>query len=83
MNTFMYELNSKTKEMAKYMLGVSYEEFVDVEYDELDSSNYKPSYISGDDERIIGRGNPLLAREEFLVMDEVDAFLTEVSNANK
>ena len=79
----MYELKTKTKEMAEYMLGVSYERFIDVEYDDYDSTDNKPSYLPSDDERVIGRGNPQLARGEFLPMSEVDDFLTEVCNVNK
>ena len=36
----------------------------------------KCAFLPEDDDRIIGRGNPLLARNEFLTMDEVDKELS-------
>ena len=73
----MYDLKDKTKEMASYILGMKYNQFIDMDYDEeseyLDNtSEKKPVFAVEEDERIIGRGSPFLARGEFLTMDEVD-----------
>ena len=73
----MYELKEKTKKMAAFTVGINYEQFIDFDYsDELayinQSNTKKCDFLPEDDERIIGRGNPLLARNEFLTMDEVN-----------
>ncbi len=74
----MYELKEKTKRMIEVMLGIPYEKYVDVDYND---SLVKPEtieFLPETDARIIGRGNPLLARNEFLTMDEVDKVLGEL-----
>lgn len=74
----MYKLNEKTKKMVGITLGIPYEQYVDVNYNE---SSLKPKTIEfapETDARIVGRGNPLLARNEFLTMDEVDKVLGDL-----
>lgn len=73
----MYKLKDKTKEMASFTIGINSEEFLNFDYDDeinfLEQfHNKKCAFLAEEDNRIIGRGNPLLARNEFLTMDEVD-----------
>lgn len=76
----MYTLKEKTKEMASTVLGINSEIFIDSDYDEeinFLNDNGKCSFVPEKDERVIGRGNPLLARGEFLTMDEVNRSFDE------
>lgn len=77
----MYNLKEKTKELASFTIGINCDSFADFDYDE--EINYlnqfgkrKCIFLPEEDDRIIGRGNPLLARDEFLTMDEVDKELS-------
>lgn len=77
----MYTLKEKTKEMASFTIGMDMEKFVDLDFDDeiVYINRYgqtKCAFLPEDDDRIIGRGNPLLARNEFLTMDEVDKELS-------
>ena len=73
----MYTLKDKTKEMASFTIGIKSEIFLDLDFDdEIEYVNRftqnRCGFIPEEDDRIIGRGNPLLARNEFLTMDEVN-----------
>lgn len=73
----MYKLKEKTKEMASFIIGINSDTFINFDYDDeinfLNSSDKKECrFLPNDDSRIAGRGNPLLARNEFLPMDEVN-----------
>lgn len=77
----MYTLKEKTKEMASFTIGIEMEKFVDLDFDDEivyinRYSQNKCTFLPEDDNRIIGRGNPLLARNEFLTMDEVNKELS-------
>jgi len=77
----MYKLKEKTKEMAAFTLGTRVEEFIDFDFDEEiqyinNRSESKCVFVPEEDDRIFGRGNPLLARGEFLTMEEVDKELS-------
>ena len=67
----MYSINEKTKEMASF---VTFKEFdYDDEINFLNQAGKRGcSFLPNTDNRIVGRGNPLLARDEFLSMDEVN-----------
>lgn len=73
----MYTLKDKTKDMASFTIGIDMEKFVNLDFDDeiVYINRYgqtKCAFLPEDDDRISGRGNPLLARNEFLTMDEVD-----------
>lgn len=73
----MYELKEKTKEMASFVIGFNSDVFKNLDYDEeIDflerSSGKKCDFLQNKDDRISGRGNPLLARGKFLSMDTVN-----------
>ncbi len=73
----MYNIKEKTKEMASFVIGINSDTFKEFDYnDEMDFLNRANkngcSFLPNTDNRIIGRGNPLLARDEFLSMDEVN-----------
>lgn len=77
----MYTLKEKTKEMVSFTMGIEMEKYIDLDFDDeilyinrLDWA--KCDFSAEEDDRIIGRGNPLLARNEFLTMDEVDKELS-------
>lgn len=77
----MYTLKEKTKEMASFTIGVKSEDFADFDFDdEIEYINRfsknRCAFVPEEDDRIVGRGNPLLARSEFLTMDEVDRELS-------
>lgn len=75
----MYALKEKTKEIASFTLGMKSEDFIELDFDEemeYVNNQKKCSFLPENDERIIGRGNPLLARNEFLTMDEVNKELS-------
>lgn len=74
---FMYTLKDRTKELASEVLGIAYDDFIDMDCpDEFKYiqkiTEQRLTFVAEEDMRIIGRGNLLLAREEFLTMDEVD-----------
>lgn len=76
-----YSIASGTKEMASFVLGINSDKFKELDYD--DEMNFLNQagregcrFLPNADGRIIGRGNPLLARDEFLFMDEVEKELT-------
>lgn len=76
----MYMLKERTIEMASFTIGVKAEEFVNLDFEEeiLYVNRFtqeKCAFRPEEDERITGRGNPLLARNEFLTMDEVNKAL--------
>lgn len=78
----MYKLKEKTKEMASFVIGIDSDTFKNFDYDDeikfLNRSNKKRcGFLSNDDDRIVGRGNPLLARDEFLLMEDVNKELFE------
>ena len=71
----MYDLKDKTKEMATFTVGIEMNKFLEFDYDEeLMYVNHKNGanciFLPEEDDRIIGRGNPFLARNEFLTMEE-------------
>lgn len=73
----MYSINEKTKEMASFVVGINCDTFKDFDHDdEINFLNQAGkqgcSFLPNTDNRIVGRGNPLLARDEFLSMDEVN-----------
>lgn len=73
----MYSINEKTKEMASFVIGINCDTFKEFDYDdEINFLNQAGkqgcSFLPNTDNRIVGRGNPLLARDEFLSMDEVN-----------
>lgn len=74
----MYELKEKTKKMVGIMLGIPYEQYVNVEYNDSSLKSKTIEFAPETDARIIGRGNPLLSRNEFLTIDEVDKVLGEL-----
>lgn len=79
----MYTLKKKTKEIASTILGINSEIFIDSDYDEeinFLNNNRKCSFMPEKDERVIDRVNPLLARDEFLTMDEVNRSFDEKIN---
>jgi len=72
----MYELKERTKKMIGKISGISYDELINMDYDAYKTTIDKDcKFTLENDERIIGRGNPLLSRGEFLTMDEVDEYL--------
>lgn len=73
----MYSINEKTKKMASFVIGIDSDTFKDFDHDEeMDFLNHAGGkgckFLPNTDNRIVGRGNPLLARNEFLSMDEVN-----------
>ena len=73
----MYGINEKTKEMASFVIGIDCDTFREFDYDDEmrflnQAGGQGSSFLPNTDSRIIGRGNPLLARDEFLSMDEVN-----------
>ena len=72
----MYSINEKTKEMASFVIGIDSDTFKEFDYNDemnfLNQAGKKCSFLPNADHRIVGRGNPLLARDEFLSMDEVN-----------
>ena len=78
----MYELKEDTKRLVAKILGMDYSLYIGMDYDEEETyikkiSNNKTAFYPKNNELIIGRGNPLLAREEFLTIDEVNKGLQE------
>ncbi|MEE0862857.1 MAG: hypothetical protein U0L79_07735 [Lachnospiraceae bacterium] len=76
----MYALKEQTKKMSSFLVGTSMERFINFDYDEEIKyingfKDSKCTFIPESDERVIGRGNPLLARNEFLTIDEVNKWL--------
>ena len=73
----MYDLKDKTKEMASFVMGINSDTFKELDHDdEINFLNQtgrkKCDFLPNTDQRVVGRGNPLLARGEFLSMDEVN-----------
>ena len=73
----MYNIKEKTKEMASFVIGISSDTFKEFDYDDeinfLNQTDKKGCvFLPNADDQIVGRGNPLLARDEFLSMDEVN-----------
>lgn len=72
----MYLLKEKTKKMSSFVLGMNSDVFKNFDYDDeinfLRSKGKGCVFLPNDDDRIIGRSNPLLARDEFLFMDDVN-----------
>ncbi|MBD5476290.1 MAG: hypothetical protein HDR17_10010 [Lachnospiraceae bacterium] len=73
----MYNIKEKTKEMASFVIGISSETFKEFDHDDemnfLNQADRKGcGFLPNTDSQVIGRGNPLLARDEFLSMDEVN-----------
>lgn len=73
----MYNIKEKTKEMASFVIGIDSDTFKEFDHDDeisfLDQSKGNGcGFLPNTDNRIVGRGNPFLAREEFLSMDEVN-----------
>lgn len=72
----MYILKEKTKDMASFVIGMDSDTFKNFDYDDeinfLRSKGKDCGFLPNDDDRIVGRGNPLLARDEFLSMDDVN-----------
>lgn len=73
----MYNIKEKTKEMASFVIGISSDTFKEFDHDdEMSFLNQAGrngcSFLPNTDDRIVGRGNPLLARNEFLSMEEVN-----------
>lgn len=73
----MYTLKEKTKAMISYILGMDCEQFAEFSYEEemeyiKSATGSMCEFVPETDERIIGRGNPLLARNEFLTMEEIN-----------
>lgn len=76
----MYALKEQTKRISSFMVGTQMEKFINFDYDEEIKyingfKENKCAFIPESDERIIGRGNPLLSRNEFLTIDEVNKWL--------
>ncbi len=73
----MYDLKDKTKEMASFVMGINSDTFKELDHDDeinfLNQTGRKRcDFLPNTDQRVVGRGNPLLARGEFLSMDEVN-----------
>ena len=73
----MYNIKEKSIEMSSFVIGIDSDTFKNLDYDDeidfLNSSRKKKcGFVPNTDDRIVGRGNPLLARNEFLLMDDVD-----------
>lgn len=73
----MYNIKEKTKEMASFVIGISSDTFKEFDYDDemnfLNQADRKGcGFLPNTDNQIVGRGNPLLARDEFLSMNEVN-----------
>lgn len=73
----MYNIKEKTKEMASFVIGINSDMFKEFSHnDEINFVNQVDrngcNFLPSTDSRIVGRGNPLLARDEFLSMDEVN-----------
>lgn len=73
----MYNIKEKTKEMASFVIGINSDLFREFDHDDeinfLGQADKKGCrFLPNTDNRIVGRGNPLLARDEFLSMDEVN-----------
>ena len=73
----MYDLKDKTKEMASFVMGINSDTFKELDHDDeinfLNQTGRKGcGFLPNTDQRVVGRGNPLLARGEFLSMDEVN-----------
>ena len=76
----MYDLKEKTKEIASFVIGIDSDAFKNFDYDDeirfLNRSERKNcSFSPNTDTRVIGRENPRLARNEFLLMGEVNKAL--------
>lgn len=76
----MYELKEKTKEMASFVIGTDSDTFKNFDYDDEIRFLNRPerkecSFSPNTDTRVIGRGNPRLARNEFLLMEDVNKAL--------
>lgn len=76
----MYDLKEKTKEIASFVIGTDSDTFKNFDHDEEiaflnQQERTKCSFSPNTDNRIIGRENPRLARNEFLLMGEVNRAL--------
>ena len=76
----MYDLKEKTKEMASFVIGTDSDTFKNFDYDDEIRFLNRPerkecSFSPNNDTRVIGRGNPRLARNEFLLMEDVNKAL--------
>ena len=81
----MYKLNGKTKEMASLTLGMDFESFINLDYDEemayINRFNGKRcTFVPETSRRFVECDNPLLARCEYLTMDEVNKGLDKVGD---
>lgn len=73
----MYNIKEKTKEMASFVIGINSDTFKEFDHDEEinflnQAGRNECVFLPNTDNRIVGRGNPLLARDEFLSIDEVN-----------
>ena len=77
---YMYDLKEKTKEIASFVIGIDSDTFKNFDYDDEIRFLNRPerkkySFSPNTDTRVIGRENARLARNEFLLMGEVNKAL--------
>lgn len=71
----MYMLKEKTKKMSSFVLGMNNDVFKNFDYDDeiiFLRSKGRDCVFLPDDDRMVDISNPLLARGEFLFMDDVN-----------